>query len=162
MIIQEDFEHLQPFVTARAFLPALLLCSWLISPAPGADSTIGSVKAAHGNAVVRRGTETLPCQEGFHLIAQDVLQTSKDGSVGVILQDGTRIALGPNSELKIDQFVYQPVDGKFALLIRLARGVMAYVSGKIAQFAPEAVKVETPVGFVGLRGTHFAISLDGG
>ncbi len=146
----------------QLFLTPIILCLWLALPALGAETIVGSVKTVHGGVVVRRGAETLPCQEGLHLIPQDTLQTSADGALGVILQDGTRIALGPNTELKIDQFVYQPVEGKFDLLVRLARGVMAYVSGKIAQFSPESIRVETPVGMVGMRGTHFAISLDGG
>jgi hypothetical protein len=43
----------------------------------------------------------------------------------------------------------------------MARGAMVYVSGKIAQFSPGSVSVETPVGVLGLRGTEFAVALDG-
>jgi hypothetical protein len=139
----------------------LLVCCGLVFPAFGAEAIVASVKTVHGTASVKRGTATLPCQEGLHLFAEDVLQTSADASVGVIFQDGTRIALGPNAEVKIDHFVYQPVDGKFGLLVRLTKGMMAYISGKIAKFSPDSVHVETPVGTVGLRGTHLAISLDG-
>ncbi|MBZ5626598.1 MAG: FecR domain-containing protein [Acidobacteriia bacterium] len=119
------------------------------------------MKTARGGAVVRRGAATIPVSEGMHLLLNDVLQTSGDGQLGVILQDGTRIALGPNTELTIDRFVYEPVDGKFGLVLRLARGVLAYVSGRIARFSPESVSVETPVGVIGLRGTHFAVSIEG-
>jgi len=103
----------------------------------------------------------MPAREGMHLLLDDTLQTSADGSLGAILQDGTRISLGPNTELKIDRFLYQPSDGKFGLLLRLGRGVLAYISGRIAQFAPESVTVETPIGVLGLRGTHFAVSISG-
>jgi hypothetical protein len=127
----------------------------------GAEPIAGSVKTAQGSSVVHRGTETLPAREGMHLLVDDVLQTSADGRLGVIFQDGTRISLGPNTELKIDRFVYEPADGKFALLLRLARGVLTYVSGKIAKFSPQSVSVQTPVGIVGLRGTHFAVSIEG-
>ena len=126
----------------------------------GAEDFIGSVKTARGG-VVRRATETIPVSEGMHLQLNDTLQTSADGVVGIILQDGTRISLGPNSELKLDRFVYQPADGKFGLLLRLGHGALSYISGKIAHFAPESVSVETPVGVLGLRGTHFAVSLEG-
>ena len=47
-------------------------------------------------------------------------------------------------------------------MLRLVRGVMVYVSGKVCQFfSADSVKVETPVGVVGLRGTEVAISLEG-
>jgi len=130
-------------------------------PATGAEVEVGSVKSVQGSVVVRRGTERVPAREGMHLLLNDVLETSADGRMGLILQDGTRLALGPNTELNVNKFVYQPADGKFGLLLRLGRGVLAYVSGKIAQFSPQSVTVETPVGVLGLRGTQLAISIEG-
>ncbi|MEO8368195.1 MAG: FecR domain-containing protein [Candidatus Solibacter sp.] len=138
----------------------LVLSSSLLS-LQGAETVIGSVKTAEGGATVHRGSETIPAREGFHLLLNDTLQTPAGGRLGAILQDGTRISLGPNTELKIDQFVYDPAAGKFGLLLRLGRGVMAYISGKIAQFSPGSATVETPVGVLGLRGTHIAVSLEG-
>ena len=129
--------------------------------AAGAQSFVGTVKTAQGGAVVRRGTDRTPIREGMRVYLDDVLETSADGRIGVILEDGTRIALGPNTELKVDRFVYQPVEGKFALVLRLGRGLLAYISGRIAQFSPESVSVETPVGIIGLRGTNFAVSIEG-
>jgi hypothetical protein len=97
----------------------------------------------------------------MHLVLNDVLVTSADGQLGVILEDGTRLSLGPNTELTVDRFVYEPADGKFGLLLRLGRGLLAYISGGIARFSPQSVTVETPVGVIGLRGTKFAISIAG-
>jgi hypothetical protein len=130
-------------------------------PAYSAEAIAGSVKTAQGGVVVRRGAQTIPVSEGMHLLVNDTLQTSADGRVGAILQDGTRIGLGPDTELRIDTMIYEPADQKFGLLLRLARGVMAYFSGGIARLAPGAVKIETPVGVIGLRGTHMAITLEG-
>lgn len=110
---------------------------------------------------MRRGAETITVREGMHLLVNDTLAVAPESRLGAILQDGTRIAMGPGSELTIDRFVYEPAAGKFDLLIKLARGALTYVSGKIAQFSPSSVRVETPVGVVGLRGTHFAIWLEG-
>ena len=137
-----------------------VLCS-LTLPAWGAEAIAGSVKTAQGGAVVRRGAQTIPVHEGMHLLVNDILQTSGDGRLGAILQDGTRIGLGPNTELKIDSFIYEPADGKLGLVLRIAKGVMAYFSGGIARLAAGSVTVETPVGVIGLRGTYMAVSLEG-
>jgi hypothetical protein len=126
-----------------------------------AEDIVGSVKTAQGGAVVRRGNETIAARVSMHLLADDILQTSGDGRLGVILQDGTGIGLGPNTELRIATFIYDPSAGKFGLLLRLARGVIAYFSGRIAKFAPGSVTVETPVAVIGLRGTHLAVSVEG-
>ena len=95
--------------------------------AAGAKAFVGSVKMVQGGAVVNRGADALPVQEGMQLFVNDILKTSADGRLGVILEDGTRIALGPNTELKLDRFVYQPVEGKFSLVLRLGRGMLAYI-----------------------------------
>jgi hypothetical protein len=152
---------LRPSLLAAVALWLVFLSS-LAFPAADAETFVGTVKMAQGRALVRRGVDTAPIREGMQLFLNDVLETSADGRVGVILEDGTRIALGPNTELKVDRFVYRPVEGKFAMVLRLGRGVFAYVSGRIAHFSPESVSVETPIGILGLRGTNFAVSIEGG
>jgi hypothetical protein len=129
-------------------------------PARGQEMLVGSVKSVHGGALIRRGQTAIPVKQGAHLFLNDLLQTTRDGGIGAVLQDGTRLSMGPDTELKIDRFVYQPADGKFGLLLRLSRGVLAYISGKIAQFSPGSVSVETPEAVLGLRGTEFVVSID--
>jgi hypothetical protein len=148
-----------PTVTGVRAIILILAC--LTPPAWGASAIAGSVKTVQGGVVVHRGADTIPATEGMHLLVNDILQTSADGRLGAILQDGTGIGLGPNTELKIDSFIYEPADGKLSLVLRLARGVMAYFSGRIARLAPGAVTVETPAGVMGLRGTHMAVSIGG-
>jgi len=121
----------------------------------------GSVKKVTGEAVLHRGSDRIPIKEGLHLLPHDVLETAAGASLGFILQDGTRVAMGANTTLEIDRFLYEPSEGKLTLLLRLVRGAMVYVSGKMAQLSPDSVRVETPVGVVGLRGTELGISLEG-
>lgn len=137
---------------------ALLVC---LTAHARAEDIVGSVKNTQGDAFIRRGTQTIPATRGMHLLQNDTLTTSQNGRLGVILQDGTGIGLGPNTELRIDSFVYDPSAGKLGLLLKLARGVIAYFSGKIAKLAPGSVTVETPVAVIGLRGTHAAVSIEG-
>ncbi len=126
-----------------------------------AEDVVGSIKIASGNAVVVRGGRDIPAAQGMHLWPKDVLRTATDGHLGAILQDGTGIGLGPNTEVKIDSFLYDPANGKLGLVLRLVRGMFAYFSGRIAKLAPGSVTVETPVSVIGLRGTHLAVSIGG-
>jgi hypothetical protein len=133
----------------------------LAAIAQATHSIAGSVKNVTGDAVLRRGADSISIKEGLHILPHDVLETAAGASIGIILQDGTRVALGPNTRLEIDTYLYSPGDGNLESLLRLLRGVMVYVSGRMAQLSPGSTKVETPVGVVGLRGTEFAISLEG-
>jgi hypothetical protein len=122
---------------------------------------IGCVKTASGGATVERAGKAIPATDGMHLLLHDVLRTAADGHLGAILQDGTGIGLGPNTELNLDTFRYDPANGKLGVVLRLLRGMFAYFSGRIGKLAPGSVTVETPVGVVGLRGTRMAVSIGG-
>lgn len=124
-----------------------------------AEAIVGSVKTLTGNPVVIRGQQTLPATFGMHLLEKDHLRTDAQSRVGFILRDGARVSLGPDSELAVEKFVFEPGKGKLELLLRMIRGVAAFVSGKITKLSPESAVVETPVGMIGLRGTKFAAAL---
>lgn len=138
----------------------ILFIAGAMTSARADEAFVGSIKTVEGTTSVQRASQSLAVTEGLHLLAQDVLRTGADGRLAFILRDGTRISLGANSEMKLDQFVYEPAQNNFALVLDLAKGVLAYVSGKIAKFSPESVKLKTPVGIIGVRGTHFAVALD--
>lgn len=123
------------------------------------EPVIASIKTVQGNCVVQRGSQTLPATEGMHLQLGDMLKTVPGGGLALIMRDGTRVSLGPETDLTIDQFAYDPSHSKFALVMNLARGILAYISGKIATFSPEAVRVQTPVASIGVRGTKFVVGL---
>jgi hypothetical protein len=87
----------------------------------------------------------------------DSLRTGDDGRIGIMLKDDTRVSLGPDSEVRLERFVYAPAEGNLALALKFVRGAMAYVSGRIAKLAPDSIRLETPAAIVGVRGTTLAI-----
>jgi hypothetical protein len=139
---------------------AIVLVLVLFGAIAGASSSIGLVKVTEGMATIQRGEETLPARLGLALEEGDVLRTGADGRMGVVLRDDTRLSLGPESEIRIDQFVFAPAKDRLGLVVKVARGVMAFVSGNIAKLSQDAVRVETPVAIVGVRGTHFLVKVE--
>ena len=99
----------------------------------------------------------IPARAGQALFEADGLRTGVDGRIGVTLKDDTRVSLGPSSEVRLERFVYAPADGSLGLVLKIVRGVTAYVSGRIAKLAPDSVRLETPTAIVGVRGTSLAI-----
>jgi FecR protein len=134
---------------------ALVLVLVLFGAIAGASSPIGLIKVTEGIATVQRGDETLPARLGLAVEEGDILRTGADGRMGVVLRDDTRLSLGPESEIQIDHFVFAPAKGRLGLVVKMARGVMAFVSGNIAKLSHDAVRVETPVAILGVRGTQF-------
>jgi hypothetical protein len=73
------------------------------------------------------------------------------------MKDDTRISLGPDSEVRIDRYVYAPGEGGLGMVLKFVRGAAVYVSGRIAKLAPDSIRLETPAAIVGVRGTTLAI-----
>ena len=117
----------------------------------------GHVKVASGSAFIVRGGTTLPVKTGEAVFEADSLKTGTDGRVGITLRDDTRVSIGPSSEVHLSSFVYAPSDGQLGLALKFVRGVAAYVSGRIAKLAPDAVRLETPASILGVRGTMLAV-----
>ena len=136
----------------------VLLGAW---PAAAQDTQIvGRIKSTGGSVSIVRQASTVPAQAGQALYQTDSVRTGADGHVGITLKDETRLALGPNTDIRIDQFVYSPGQGSLRLVLKIARGLVAYVSGRIAKLSPDAVRLETPSAILGVRGTRMVIRVD--
>jgi hypothetical protein len=130
------------------------------APALCQPSIAGRVKSAAGAVFVVRQNAVTPVAAGQALYEADTLRTGADGRVGVMLKDETRLALGPNTEVRLDKFLYAPGQGRLGFVLKIARGVIAYVSGRIAKLSPEAVRLETPAAILGVRGTRLVIRVE--
>jgi hypothetical protein len=119
----------------------------------------GHVKTVSGTAMIVRDSGTVPARAGDPIYATDTLRTAGDGSVGVTLRDDTRVSLGPNSEVKVDRYVYAPGEGGLGMVLKFVHGVAVYVSGRMAKLAPDSVRLEAPSAIVGVRGTTVAIKV---
>jgi hypothetical protein len=117
----------------------------------------GRIKVASGAVFIVRAGTALPAQAGQVVYEADSVRTGADGRAGITLKDDTRVSLGPASEVRLDRFAYAPAQGQFALVLRVLRGVAAYISGRIAKLSPDSIRLETPAAIVGVRGTAVAI-----
>jgi hypothetical protein len=144
----------------KAALFGLLLILFAISPAFAAPAeVIGHVQTLKGSASFLRGTVTQPAAVGGAVYRGDVVRTAMDGSLGIVLTDDTTLSLGPNSELAIKEYAFDPKVGKFALLARMVKGTFVYLSGLIAKLAPNSIHLEIPDATISVRGTRLLVEV---
>ncbi len=144
----------------KGWVAALLLAGVVASPvAAQVRPVAGRIKVSTGPAFIVRDGAQIPAQVGEVVFEADGLRTGGDGKIGLTLNDDTRLSLGPNSELKLDRFMYSPADSAFGLVLKFVRGAATYVSGRIAKLAPDSIRLETPAAIIGVRGTTLAISV---
>jgi hypothetical protein len=82
------------------------------------------------------------------------IRTSSAGLGEFIFRDGTKFAVGGNSSVVIDRFVYDGSQNFDKLTLSAARGSFRWISGKSKS---EAYEIVTPAGTIGIRGTKLEL-----
>lgn len=138
------------------FLALVAIGSLAATPAWG---EIGRIKSHVGPVSVTRGGTVLAARPGLALEQGDVVLTGKTGRVGIAFQDDTRMALGPNSKVRLTRFVYDRARQSGAFDTQVERGSLGVVSGRIAKSGRDAMRVRTPTSMLGVRGTKFVVEV---
>jgi hypothetical protein len=145
----------------KTILSLMIGSIFWFSLAQATELPLGSIKTVKGTAVIVRQNQTRPAKMGEKIFKNDSFKTGSDGALGMVFKDDTLLSLGPDTEVTINEFLFSPAEGKLSMVTRLIKGTVVYLSGVIAKLSPESVRFETPVGNVGIRGTKFAIKIEG-
>lgn len=144
----------------RNLLPAVLLCAAL--PAR-ALVDIGVAAAVRGKvAATAPGAAGRVVETGKPVYQNDKVSTGADSKLQILLLDESGFTVGPNSEMTLDEFVFDPAtaDGKVAASVK--KGSFRFVTGKVARKDGSRMKVATPVATIGIRGTMVGGSVGDG
>ena len=133
----------------------------LVPPAFGAGERVGVAAAVNQDASrTPPGASARTVILGDNLIFRERIETRGDGLVQILLVDGSTFTVGANSDLVIDEFVYDPDAGTGRLVASFGKGVARFVGGKLSKNAG-GVTVKTPVGTIGIRGGIANLNVQG-
>ncbi|MEW6263103.1 MAG: FecR domain-containing protein [Thermodesulfobacteriota bacterium] len=142
----------------RATLLFMVMMVCLFSGA-WAEEPTAIIKTMQGQVDFQRSGQPVRLSPGDALQLGDIIRTADNGSVGITFLDGTRISLGPASEMRLDAFRFTPIRKDYAFDVYMNKGSAAFSSGKMGKLAPEAVRFSTPNATVGIRGTKFLVQV---
>jgi hypothetical protein len=143
-----------------AFLPLRVALVAGLLLAAGASAVLAQERAGVNSAVNPEATGTPPGATVRRLvIGQDVvfnerITTAETGQTQLLFLDESSMSVGPNSDLTIDQFVYDPKSGTGKLAMSATRGLLRYVGGKLSK-QDEAVTLRTSTATLAVRGGAF-------
>ena len=123
-------------------------------------SFIGICKSVSGEVVLVSSGTAVTVLANMKFTQGDTIRTGDNSSVGLVFLDDTLVSLGPNSEMEIQSFLFNPVEQELSFVTRLLRGTFSFISGQIAKLAPQEVHLKTPDATLGVRGTHFLVKID--
>ena len=96
------------------------------------------------------GSLTGNLTSGTKIKQNETISTNANSSVNIMFADKSSVTVGPNSNVKIDNFVYQPNRGISGVAAEVTKGAFRYISGNQPN---ETTRIKTPLATVGVRGT---------
>ena len=106
---------------------------------------IKTVTGEIDGAVYRLGTKDDVHQD-------EIIETAVSSASEIVFLDDTKISLGPNTRMTLDQFVFDPDPKRSKFVLTTVKGVFRFVSGNMAK---ESYVIRTPTVTIGVRGTVF-------
>ena len=91
---------------------------------------------------------------GDNVRQDELIEVGNDGTGEIRLRDNTQLALGPGSQLLLDEFVYNPDLSGGAIVLNLVKGSFRFITGIAAK---PAYVIRTPTASITVRGTIFDV-----
>jgi FecR protein len=114
-------------------------------------SRVGVTSATNGDPLGKPPSENeRVLRIGIDVQANEVVTTHDNDRAHLVFLDGTSLTVGPNAQLTIDKFVYDPNTKTGDLAMTATTGVFRLVGGKISK--TNTVTINTPSGTIGIRG----------
>ena len=115
---------------------------------------IGVIGAAVGE-IKNQKDEIL--QNGSKIFFGDTIVSNKNANAQILLIDQTVLTLGEDTEMTIDEFIYDPNSNEGSFISSVKSGTVKFITGQISKNNPEDLEVKVPAGTLGARGTEFIV-----
>ena len=115
---------------------------------------IGVVGAAVGE-IKNQNNEIL--QNGSKIFFGDTIVSKKNANAQILFIDQTVLTLGEDTEMTIDEFIYDPKNNEGSFVSSVKSGTVKFITGQISKNNPEDLEVKVPAGTLGARGTEFVV-----
>lgn len=144
-------------LSQRRWLWGLLLACGMAHAQTPDTSVVGEVTFSKGVGFAQSpGQHPRTLGTGMTLKEGDRLTTAASGTAIVLMKDGTRMTVRPQSELLLEQYRYKesaPQD--HSMVWYLLKGGFRAITGLVNKNNDQAARVRTATATIGIRGTDF-------
>ena len=88
------------------------------------------------------------------VFARERIETVRSGGLQIEFIDGTNLRLGSESDITLDQFVFNTDTETGEMVANIGKGAFRFITGKLSG---PGFKVITPTAVIGVRGTDFVV-----
>jgi len=126
--------------------------------ASAAENPVGSVVYLFGKVSVIRGAVATDLHANAPVYASDSIVTADRGRAKLLMKDGTRIYLGRNSRISLEEYRVRQ-ESLLSSTLNLLWGKARFIVEKL-HTSDASFTVRTTTAVLGVRGTNFIVSVD--
>jgi hypothetical protein len=139
-------------------LPLAMLGFSLAAPVAAQTRQAGVASVAVGDPLGKSPEQAeRVLRIGVDVFAGERISTKVDDRAHLVFLDGSALTIGPNTDLAIERFTYDPNKRDGDLAINVSRGAFRFVGGAIGK--KRDVTVQTPSATIALRGGIMTVSV---
>lgn len=102
------------------------------------------IKVSQGIVRIVRGEKSYPGRVGAKLKGDDTIVTEGNGQAGLVFLDNSTLAMGPDTEVVLKRFSYDPTTYMGAFDAYVKQGTVSLQAGNLADSGADNVRVTTP------------------
>ena len=133
--------------TFRLLVAAIVACGIALPAAAQTGVGVASVTVGQPRGTPPAQTERV-LRVGVDIFANERIATGAADRAHLVFLDGSAVTVGPNSDLVIDRFVYDPATRTGDLAMSATRGAFRFVGGAVSK--KSEVTVRTPGATLGI------------
>lgn len=122
---------------------------------PGIGDVAVVVRLVHGTLASHDVRRVLAVSDDVYW--RELIETEQESATEVEFVDGTRLTVGPDAQVNLDEFVYGGPPGTDRMVMTMTKGMSRFVTGSMDKAAYE---IRAPGAIIGVRGTEFTIMVD--
>ena len=119
--------------------------------------SVGVVLDVMPGAIVERDGKRGRLVDRSSIVTGDVIRTDASGTVQIVFNDRTRIAIGPNTRFVVEDVQIGTGERARRFVVRVLSGTFRFLSGESAK---ESYQIKTPTATLGIRGTIFDVAVE--
>lgn len=139
-------------VCAACALTVILVASAMAAGA--AEPEVGAAVLIKKTVTGILGTNERQLETGVRVHRNELIRTGPEAQAELKLDDNTKLALGPETELRLDEYAVGSGGSAPSIGLKFIKGTLRFLTGKNAS---ESYKIETPSATIGVRGTVFDV-----
>ena len=119
---------------------------------------IGNVSELNGSAQIVRD-KPYQAEESFEIQQNDEAITT-NGRMAITFLDDSKVRLTENSQLTIDEYIFDPNPSKSKMAITFGLGTARFITGGLNKIDKNNIDLKTPTANIAIRGTDFTVTVD--